>query len=326
MLKYLCILWLLIPSIGKCNDGFLYRVGSQVYLNAKPYRTIGINSFAMMRCTKKNDMTDDELDYFFSKLPKSSLVRFFIQAGQLNYIRRIVDVARKHSQKLVVVLTDGLGGCGDTAKTEEWFTKTYKVSYLQFVSFIVAIYKENTTIAIWEIINEPATKNIEVLRYFLNDVSTRIRLIDKNHLISSGALAPYTYGGVNGYIYIHDLKNIDIISFHEYDQDSVESPHFKGVLEVSKKLNKPIMIGEFGIAASYTGDAKYKTTNGGGCYSFEERAKVVKRKIDNYLKYDNVFAIMYWSYFPKFFNMLGCRYETYSNDPLFNSVLTESIQ
>jgi hypothetical protein len=160
----------------------------------------------------------------------------------------------------------------------------------------------------WELINEPGDTDNTTLRAFFNDVSTTIKGIDPNHLVSSGSWAPWAYGGEAGFKLIHDVPNVDVGSLHEYDYDynngnTIVSPHFTPALNAMNALNKPLIIGETGILAADTNCRTNRIV----------RRDAMKQKFEQYLA-GGAAAVFIWNW--QAVQPSGCEHSFGPGDPL----------
>ncbi|MEK7151182.1 MAG: cellulase family glycosylhydrolase, partial [Patescibacteria group bacterium] len=145
------------------------------------------------------------------------------------------------------------------------------LGYRKFEEFSltqVARYKDRPTIAFWEIGNEydlylvrQLPDGSKILSLFFENIISKIRSIDKNHLISTGnseEVAWYVGHNLNKdaktakllkLIREHE-KNIirhhgvaDVISTHYYINDSFKMPWYS---LLASRVGKPLVVGEFG--------------------------------------------------------------------------------
>jgi len=129
------------------------------------------------------------------------------------------------------------------------------------------LYKEDPTVMSWEIANEPRGYDIpEKYREWTRKTTAYIKQLDKDHLVclgTEGNTASYDAGVA--VLLDNDDPNVDYISMHIWPQnwswfepaqgEKVYQEALKKVdaywndhLEAAKKLNKPIVLEEFGIA------------------------------------------------------------------------------
>jgi hypothetical protein len=150
--------------------------------------------------------------------------------------------------------------------------------FRSFVKELVSRYRNETIILMWEVGNElnlfvkPRTSyySLDELRSFIKDTVILIKEVDPNHLIGSGMAAPAhdinpsfqdavaEFGSVNDFV--------DVASVHTYPCDqnghvygtsyacdqngyvygTTETEYIRLFASAAEKLNKPLMIGEFG--------------------------------------------------------------------------------
>lgn len=157
---------------------------------------------------------------------------------------------------------------------KQWY-KDYVYLLLNRTNTLTGIkYKDDPSIFAFEMINEAENLSEDfnlVLRWY-DEISTYIRKIDSNHLIATGeagydmmdhlyADADFFYNssyflfdGCKGTSYYlnSDLMNVDITSYHLYPDGwqisaSSGSTWINDHEVIASKLNKPSLLGEFGI-------------------------------------------------------------------------------
>ncbi|ATB28678.1 cellulase family glycosylhydrolase [Melittangium boletus] len=297
-------------------SNFLYRQGKQLYLNGAPYQMVGMNAFSLTGCGAAP--TDAQLDAYFAGLRPNSLTRTWaFKPTGLTRIEKVVRAAEKYNQKLVLTLADGRSHCGETdgaqggdgsGKVSSWYSSGYKTNYLPWVREIATRFKGSAAVGMWEVINEPGDTDNTTLKAFFNDVSTNIKQVDPNHLVSSGSWAPWAYGGESGFKLIHDVPHIDVGSLHEYDYDynngnTIVSPHFSTALRAMDALNKPLIIGETGINAADSGCRTNRT----------RRRDDMRKKFEQYLA-GRAAAVLVWNWQAK--DTSACELTFGPSDPI----------
>ena len=176
-------------------------------------------------------------------------------------------VAKAHGVKVVVTLGNQWGSCeGSQYLTDSWYTGGYKtqvisgdtVPYRQFVQEIVSRYKNDPTIAMWQLINEAEIKTGKSatscsptadLYNFATDVSGLIKSIDPNHLVNLGTMGGGQCGSQGAdYQKLGSIPSIDVLEFHDYGHDGEAIPtNLARDISVSQALGKPVFVGEAGI-------------------------------------------------------------------------------
>lgn len=159
----------------------------------------------------------------------------------------------------------------DTIK--QWY-KNYVSTILNRVNTQTGIaYKDDQTILSWELANEPRSsdRSGEIVRRWLDEMSSHIKSIDQNHLVATGEegfdVTPshycgstayneqsWLFDGTNGTSFYNNLSlpNIDIASIHCYPEFWHLAPHqtltwLKDHRTIAEQLGKPLMVGEIGV-------------------------------------------------------------------------------
>jgi mannan endo-1,4-beta-mannosidase len=128
-------------------------------------------------------------------------------------------------------------------------------------------YIDDPTIMAWELANEPrGDSNVPAYREWIKNTTAIIKGLDKNHLVTTGSegTTPSPSAGTDPEA-DHIDKNIDYMTIHIWVQNwSVYDPHkadstfdksveyaknyLREHVAVAKKINKPIVMEEFGIS------------------------------------------------------------------------------
>lgn len=175
-----------------------------------------------------------------------------------------------------------LNGSNNHAHNDFFTSDSIKQWYKFYVEFLFnrtntfngIKYKDDSTIFSWEIINEAENpeKDYNVIKNWYAEMSSFIRSIEQNHLITTGEngydIYPNLYSDiemmynssyflVNGYkgssFYENSLlPNIDYTSFHSYPEGwgltaKAGKTWIKDHYNIAEAFNKPCLLGEFGI-------------------------------------------------------------------------------
>lgn len=128
-------------------------------------------------------------------------------------------------------------------------------------------YKEDPTIMAWELANEPrGINNVEAYRKWVSATASMIKQLDRNHLVTTGSegTTSSAYAGTDPEM-DHKDPNIDYQTVHVwvqnwnvYDPQKPDSTYDRSVdymlaylkqhEQVSRRLNKPMVLEEFGIS------------------------------------------------------------------------------
>ena len=237
---------------------------------------------------------------FFSSWDGNSLKSWFLnEENQLKYLEAIDETLDLCDQYGLLVVFVFMGGKAPfIADGESWFdlledgnSASRQIVNL-YIDTIVNRYKNRTTIAMWELANEAnlmadiggadglfqggRTTKLDRVGKFHSEISSRIKEIDKNHLITTGDSAPrasgwhsFESGRMNTSLdnfdeqlkclqMTHGSNNIDVISIHFYNYSHsfnviknntgdtiLNSPEYYNDLAI--KMEKPLYIGEYGI-------------------------------------------------------------------------------
>jgi mannan endo-1,4-beta-mannosidase len=281
-----------VPHRARAADvpaGFVYRQGHTLMLNGAPYRFVGFNAYGMAGCATGTAWSAAQLDQFFGQLPPTAMTRTWaFEHWGIDALDAIVASAQAHGQKLILSLAEAGRGCEPFAKDATWYASGYQGGYLTWVRLVVNRYRGSPAIGMWEIINEAgntSTVDGPTLKAFLDSVAATIKGIDPRHLVESGSMAEYAPGS-SDFGLLHSGPDIDVGSLHEYDYPLTISHHLPPTLTPLYALDKPLIIGEMGIAS------------GPACpVSLTARADAFKRKLDAYFQ-SGVAGALIWNYTP----------------------------
>lgn len=155
----------------------------------------------------------------------------------------------------------------------EAFRKHIKVMLNRKNKYSGVLYKNDPTIMAWQLANEPrGGRSVEEREVFINwihETSAYLKSIDTNHLVTTGS-----EGSVGHHRIIEDFekanncKSIDYLTYHLWPQNwgwyNPEKPdstidrsielaeqYIEQHEAIAKKLNKPAVLEEFGLARDY---------------------------------------------------------------------------
>jgi mannan endo-1,4-beta-mannosidase len=270
------------PPPPSPSSAFVTRLGTKLYLNGQQYRFTGLNFFqANMTSGIANCSSwaaNSDLDSQLTAMgPGHNVIRawFFQNMATRNGTRdwtafdHTFAVAKAHGYKVIATLADQWDYCEGPYKDKSWYGGGYRTSvlpgntvpYRTWVQEVASRYKDDPTVAIWELVNEaedapsaPCPSDAEQVMYsFASDVSGLIKSIDPNHLVSLG-------GGGNGncgtldtdFAKVMAIPSLDICSVHDYYGASVtlsSDPNNGTQKRISdcNALSKPTYTGESGI-------------------------------------------------------------------------------
>ena len=138
-------------------------------------------------------------------------------------------------------------------------------------SYTKKVYKNDPTIMTWELANEPRPsnagnldENIKIFTKWVDETATYIHSIDPKHLVTTGSEGSKgTLNSLDYTLQAHESKYIDYMTIHLwpknwgwYKADNPETieitkenaaKYIAEHIEISRKLNKPCVIEEFGF-------------------------------------------------------------------------------
>lgn len=196
---------------------------------------------------------------------------------------KALDRIHQHGLLAIVVLNDALGSywvrgddrfhrhaLGHLDKHDYFHQEGYRENYLPFVREAVSAYTSHPGVFAWELGNEyaihpqpAAPEDSEAFLRFVQEVSGLIRMIDPNHLITTGLVntghvAPNDRPGLDRIAYgkrLYSLPNIDFLTVHFYE-DNGEEENSLPDMEIARQVNKPLVVEEWGAVG---GDRPAKT-------------------------------------------------------------------
>jgi mannan endo-1,4-beta-mannosidase len=150
---------------------------------------------------------------------------------------------------------------------QKWFENHIEKVVNRINSISRIPYKNDSTIMAWQLANEPeGSNNVEAYRNWIHETAKFIKNLDLNHLVSIGSEGntPSPANGTN-FEKDHQSKYIDYCTFHLWVQnwgwyDPLKSKETYGFaiekannyidehVKIAQKLNKPIVLEEFGIS------------------------------------------------------------------------------
>ncbi|WP_207591317.1 glycoside hydrolase family 2 TIM barrel-domain containing protein [Halomontanus rarus] len=208
----------------------------------------------------------------------------------------VIETAKEHGIRLIVTLVDNWEHEGGMLQYAEWTggstrhhfytNQEARDLYTNHVETIVTRensisgveWRNDPTIMMWELANEPrleaddtdqgeldrdTDEHKDILGAWFADMSSYIKSLDDNHLVSTGSEGhyyggyddEYPYGNWDGQSYIdhHAIDTIDAASFHWYpDHWNMDLDHgtqwiTEHVEDAHQQLGKPAYLGEFNV-------------------------------------------------------------------------------
>jgi mannan endo-1,4-beta-mannosidase len=206
--------------------------------------------------------------------------------------------------KLIIPFVNNWPDYGGMDQYVNWLGKTYhdqfytdptiRQFYKNWISHVLnhvnslngLAYKDDPTIMVWELANEPrcqgqglptsGTCTTTTIQSWIQDVAAYVKSVDSNHLVSVGDEGFFCIPSSPAGDYLENCStgvdtlafaqtpNIDLFGFHLYPEgwgqtvawaDTFVDQHFSDSM---KPVNKPAYLGEFGFMAGNSRNAVYK--------------------------------------------------------------------
>ncbi len=134
-------------------------------------------------------------------------------------------------------------------RTKSDFRKLIRSVLLRKNSLTGLIYKEDPAIFAWELMNEPNIERKSLLYDWVSEMSSFVKSIDPNHLVSSG------HANVENRLSDITIPTIDFTTWHGYPKYYNQTPAqmtalIKDFCDIAARAQKPVLLEEFGYARS----------------------------------------------------------------------------
>jgi mannan endo-1,4-beta-mannosidase len=268
------------PVSVRAEDAFVAAHDGELWLQGQRFRFLGANRYDVASASPGsggficgNAYSDVELDRLMAELSGTGADVLRIWAfqtftrGGLDWssIDRAIRTARHNGLRLVLTLENEWRDCtifdpasADGRKSASFYQGGYfaplgneRLSFRDYVRAIVERYRDEPTVAFWQIMNEAESPDPSALHAFAADVAALVKSIDGNHLVSLGTIGSGQVGTAGAaYQALHAILGIDLVEAHDYGAELESLPEaIRGDLAAAKEIGKPFFIGEAGIAA-----------------------------------------------------------------------------
>ncbi len=322
------------PGATTGGSGLVTASGTSLMLNGAPWQFTGYDDYRLTSASPGHQcggpLTDADvaasLDEIHSNSGATVVRTWFMQAyggpGNWGQFDRVLAAAAARGMKVIPVLVDQWAACepwpaGQTHyRSLPWYQSGYtrpdygySLSYRDYAAAIAAHYKNNPTIAFWQLVNEAEALDSPggacddsaanaALRSFADDVAGVVKSNDPGHLVSLGTIGSGQCGtsSTADYLNLHSGR-IDICEYHDYfGPGGLPGDQWHGVavrINQCHSLNKPIFAGEIGLQASITADG----STGGPvtAASLAQRAVFIRQKLQAQFG-AGVVGLLVWQY------------------------------
>jgi mannan endo-1,4-beta-mannosidase len=275
-------------------SAFVHRSGTTLTLNGRPWRFVGFNNYQLtsqpggFSCGAPLDQGTLDGILLDAKRSGASVIRtWFFQSyydldaqgrpmtPSWSAFDRVLSAAAAYGLKVVPVLVNEWQACepSSTNKNLAYYQSGYRspgygypLSFQTYATTVAAHYAGNPTIAFWQIGNElennvpsgctaaAETAGAKALRAFADSVTSAIKGVDPNHLVSLGTMGGGQCGlAGSDYEYVH-AGNVDLCEYHDYGDPTQAIPNdgynlLAQRIVQCRALDKPLFVGESGIVA-----------------------------------------------------------------------------
>ena len=290
------------------TPGFVTASGTDLALDGRRFRFVGANRYDLASFPPGSGKyycggawSDAALDALLDELATragASVVRlwafqaFALGGADFSSLDRVVATAARHHLKLILTLENEWQDCtepdpgGDGGrKSAAWFGGGFrtplgaqKLSFRDWTAAVVARYRDEPTVAMWQLMNEAESPDESALLAFAGEMAALVKSIDPRHLVSLGTIGGGQAGTSGGaFRALHEIATIDVVEAHDYQHEREALPGAPtasantlfSALRDAAAVAKPFFVGEAGIAAPTPDYA----------FSYDERARLMDAKI-----------------------------------------------
>jgi len=250
--------------------GYIYREGTQLYLNGEQYKFAGINWDVAEGCWTGEAATPEAADRFFRELNPRSMTRVWVMPGNdLSVYDVIFDAAKANDQYLCITLFNGLSDCNNHTVN---YSSSLPASEKDWIDAVVSRHAGDPVSAMFEIANE-AHEGDNVKGWY-DAVAARIKANNPLALVGTGG--GNNTNTISAITTFASGPDIDLISLHDYYGSGVLSPRAGIFSDAAEQLDKPWYMGERGFCC-----------NGGNTGSYSENASKLTQEYEAYLADQN---------------------------------------
>jgi len=194
----------------------------------------------------------------------------------VRFLDQVIRWAKKYKIRVILDLHAAPGAQnhdwhGDSmGKAELWTKKTNQDRTLALWEFVADRYKNEESVAGYDLLNEAVLENTKLLNQFYKKLIKRIRGVDKNHILfiegnkwATDLDCLEEYDDDNYVLSIHNYEPIDLtfnfvpgLSYPlksaggGWDKSGIRR-HLSRYKKISQKRGVPVFVGEFGINARH---------------------------------------------------------------------------
>ena len=260
-----------IPRYSTDPNDFVSSGAQYFWVNGQPFAFTGFNTRGICHYGYKDILywsnhSDRTTNLNHMVNVGSKVARVFVSCDQIDKYETgdrldvVLGEAAARNIRLIVSLTDfyhtGLSPQGDgqyyvssggwTILGEDFFQGGYQNNYLPQVQYLVNRFKNDPVVFCWQLGNELKTQygDWRDILPFSQAVTTAIRAIDQNHMVSLGS-AGQSYLGLNWSDTVTLYQLFDFITIHPYNGEDWQDDS-----DVADYLGLPLVVSEAGFGSS----------------------------------------------------------------------------
>lgn len=203
---------------------FVSRQGQNFMLANQPFRFVGCNMYSLAR--EKPEVSEKMIADAAAE--GFTVIRFWANTTNPERMNQLLDAGRKYHMHFIPVLANNGSFSAEMKAGDAFYRGGYKQDYLPYVEALAQNLQNRPEIMMWELVNEPQASDFNALFNFTQAVSTRLKQVDPQHLVSIG-----TIGGIGDQMgsqlshfsteplrRLNSLPTLDAVSIHDYSYDA----------------------------------------------------------------------------------------------------------
>lgn len=256
---------------------FVARAGTQLTLGGQPFRFQGLNIY--MAASRGRCGGSIRLGRVLNQIgPGQNVFRvwlfqpFVVSHGRFDWTAfdALLAAAASHRERVIVTLANEWAYCDGPLKTLGWWQTGYRttvfpgdlVPYRTWVRDVVTRYKDDPTVAMWQLVNEGTAETapgvcdeqaaLSSMVAFARDVGGMVKKIDRHHLLSLGDIPGYCGDSGSDYGTLGAVPAVDVCDYHDYGaptspMGATGSNGLQAAIDFCHADGKPLMVAETGI-------------------------------------------------------------------------------
>lgn len=257
--------------------GYVKAVGTQLSVGGQPFRFEGLDIY--MAASRGRCGGTINLSRVLNQIGKHQNVfrvwffqSFAVSHGHFDWrpFDQLLAEAAQHGERVIVTLANQWNYCDGPEKTLGWWQSGYRnqvfpgdlVTYRQWVTDVVSRYRNDSTVAMWQLVNEGAAETapgvcneaaaVAAMSAFATAMAGLVHSLDHHHLVSLGNVPGYCGDMGPDYQTLNAVAGINVCDYHDYGAPAspLGQSGPNGLLAAIAACHadgKPVMVSETGI-------------------------------------------------------------------------------